>query len=612
MTSPLSRNLAAALAVIAASLPLVYLPFLYEAATYPRYTFIAIMLVGMAVILYTRSDPSVFVWHPILTLTSLFLAWIAISVNWSPDSASVYKLLQFLCGALLVYLAMQIREKRRITHWIVPAILLGALAAGILGILQYFGLNPFHLRLFPNSIASTFINRSHAAVYFDLIPFLSLFAILGFNSKSLKLLSALTLAASFAFIMLSQNRGSPLSLGAATLVLTILLMLSPRLRFLLKQGLLDNKNWLILSFVIIVTLVLAPGGMHDTKWRSINIDDPSSSSATRLALYANSAEVVLQAPLTGQGFGSFRTSFRPHSNAYLPAPAITEDISAQNLHNDYYQILLETGVIGLFLFLLVVGYLLSKGIRDLYANDFSRDESAWIKRGIFLSLIVSLTHALVSFPLFLPTSGSFFWVYLGLFFALHDHDKRIVTSRLFRPVVLFAGLLLALSLPFSFLPHLLSNAHLYTATRALINHDCKTGLSYAKKAFATFPFDFVNQNRLAQAIGRCPIDSPQGALEQLNLLLRIDATNLRARTSRGKLFLMLQKPDLADQDYRYVARVLPLRHEAYAGIADASWLKDDIQTARFYYRAALNRYPEYEYAITRLKQLNQQKGKTNH
>jgi len=78
---------------------------------------------------------------------------------------------------------------------------------------------------------------------------------------------------------------------------------------------------------------------------SQEVKDPNSSAGLRMGFYKNSIELIKKHPMLGVGTGSFKPE-------YAEQIGLTEGLQAtSNPHNQYLLIAIETGLIGLFVFL---------------------------------------------------------------------------------------------------------------------------------------------------------------------------------------------------------------------------------------------------------------------
>lgn len=188
------------------------------------------------------------------------------------------------------------------------------------------------------------------------------------------------------------------------------------------------------SVVILFTLafgveqVRGGGPLHRVGERFYNgITLRDASLRARPLMWTGALRMWRDEPLFGQGHGQYLPQFL--ENLFLTASEMEEQgapssrirfitrqmntIHSEYAHNDYVQLLAETGAVGYSLFLLLILSSLAAAVRRLWRNDL--DPTAW--RLLFgASLIIALTaiHAMYDFPLRLPASA----LYLGFALAV--------------------------------------------------------------------------------------------------------------------------------------------------------------------------------------------------
>jgi len=150
-------------------LPLIYSNQFIETASLPRHSLTAILACCLLLILSIK----IFFKKPTITITQLhiaffiFLCWAFLSFTWSVDfKNSFIELTQLFSYLILAFISSQLNQKQ--IKIILSAIYIGASIAALIGILQAYNFNPFGLHM-TTSLASTFNNKNHASVFFDLV-----------------------------------------------------------------------------------------------------------------------------------------------------------------------------------------------------------------------------------------------------------------------------------------------------------------------------------------------------------------------------------------------------------------------------------------------------------
>jgi len=594
------------LAVLFFTLPLIYWPGFLEAASLPRYFVVGIVsatgLTMWAWVSWHQSVPVI--WQNNFWLILTFFGWAAISTGWSPDAGtSLIEISQLAVMVVLAFLGMQVAHHRQFAVWILPALFIGGLITALIGIGQHFGFNPLGFRLNEKHIAATFINRNHAAVYFDLIIPLALIGIIYFRNIKHSSLSAITAGFGIAFLLVNKNRGSLVAFIIMLLVFLFILVTNKPLRHLIIERFLSRRRYL--NFVLIIPLLatfVPYNSQQQLEWNTRLLEQKiDSSTRIRLNAYINSLPLIAQQPLTGSGYGGFRMSFRPYTTAIRPRISSTENQVMGALHNDPLQYLVELGLPGFTLAVLIFFTALRKGWPKHESRKIPDMEV--LKLGLLLGIVAAGIHACVDFPLRLPSSAALFWFYLGSLLGLSAKKPQSNTiSPLLQKLLLGTGLgLLLFTLGFYF-NYFQGSHNLYIATARIKKNDCPGAIEAIERSFSAFSLNYVTQNRYAQIYTLCAMPVAT-KLQAMDLVLAYDPTNIRARLTRGALYLEQRNVSEAEKDLLYVVDTLPHRPLAYLALGDAAVLKHDYSAARHYYSAGLKRDPNNSYAQEMLHKL---------
>jgi len=276
-----------------------------------------------------------------------------------------------------------------------------------------------------------FVNPDHFANYLALIfPLaLGLFfharSIVGKESEAaFKIFSGLTAFVTFTSILLSLSRSGWI---IVCLSIALLLWLSPwqnkaesreqgagssgqrsavggQRRFALRGSL------IVLSVLLIVGLLfVGPGGRHQVDARLQETVMEDSGIAGRAEVWNDTLKMIRDFPFLGVGLGSWQDLFQ----RYRAAPWSQEFY--REAHNDYLELLAETGIVG-FVLLAWFFLLAGKTLLSYVTSDRSSDDSG--SRALVGAILAALGamafHEFFDFSLQIPASAFLFTLLLSL------------------------------------------------------------------------------------------------------------------------------------------------------------------------------------------------------
>lgn len=171
------------------------------------------------------------------------------------------------------------------------------------------------------------------------------------------------------------------------------------------------------------------------------------SSNGRLLIYKVSYKIFTDNPLFGVGFGNFKANYNSYQAVYFASHNIDskEALLADNTFyafNDYYQFVLENGIVG-FTILMLIGFFFYKKI---WKVNFTQKQLP-LATAAKASIICILVAALFSYPLqILPIIFQFvFCVSMLTFFAINTNTVLTKNCKLFyKSIAVFLLLLFLL------------------------------------------------------------------------------------------------------------------------------------------------------------------------
>lgn len=204
--------------------------------------------------------------------------------------------------------------------------------------------------------------------------------------------------------------------GVVFAVLSVLFVIDVR-------GLARRKHELAVMPIVTVVLVLLFITLSGS-WRGITdrVHSISTISATRgddslhvrVELWRVALRVIAARPVTGWGPGVYAWAQVPYNPASRPASdiSLTGPSLSESPHNSYLQLAAEQGLVGLALYLALIGAALAYGVRMLRRLQSPFRQYAVI--GCLAAVCGHLVDGIGNPAWFFPEVSMFFWLILGL------------------------------------------------------------------------------------------------------------------------------------------------------------------------------------------------------
>jgi tetratricopeptide (TPR) repeat protein len=132
----------------------------------------------------------------------------------------------------------------------------------------------------------------------------------------------------------------------------------------------------------------------------VQLHSASNPIMFRLQNWRTALAVAAERPASGVGLGNFGLAYMAHR-----VPAGNE---VQDAHNNYLQVLAETGPVGLLGFVGLALIFLAQGWRQ------ARRPGAWMAKGILAAGAVFLAHSMIDFDLYVSEVAGVWWTLVGL------------------------------------------------------------------------------------------------------------------------------------------------------------------------------------------------------
>jgi O-antigen ligase len=286
----------------------------------------------------------------------------------------------------------------------------------IFAIAQKFAGNGRIYWVMPNQTGVDFFgpypNYSHYAGLMEmLVPFPLVLAMVSFSPIPLRILYSFAAVIMGSTIFLSKSRGGVVAFVVEVGVLTVLSAVGRRpRRQVMSLGL--------FCLLLVVSLMLVrPHGLWD---RFMQLGNPvdQAHDPNRVTILKDSLKIVGQRPLLGWGFGTFPIVYPSFRSFYT-------NLSVNAAHNDFVEVTVETGLLGLGLTVAFLYLLYRTGIRG--TKHWRHDPQASMALAALVGCTGLVVHSFSDFNLQVPANAALFFTLAAV--ATVSASERSKSSR---------------------------------------------------------------------------------------------------------------------------------------------------------------------------------------
>lgn len=363
-------------------------------------------------------------------------AWIGERLGGGGFFYSMTAWLQVVFALFFLLVAEDLIRRRRFVFKIFALLLGVGLFNGLIVILQKVEFEPLMeiwVRFGEDNVRNrlgAFIGHNTGVASFLLAPLLIsltwLIADTPPRSRLVGVLLTIIILVSSLALLLTQSRAI---IPLAVLMAGVLIFLLWR-RSCLRPGT-RIYIWLPVALLFLVLTQLVPTRFNPLYRQDVSLAERVSEfrperlmTETRLRILAvSSANLIPESPFLGHGFGTFQYVYPEAQGQYFqdnPRSALAPTpLRTQRAHNEYLQLLVETGLAGLGLGLLALIFYLKNGLRVMQRTLMPHHIA--IQAGVFVSILGLLLHCTVDFPLRVPPIA----LVLVLLLAIWGAGERI-------------------------------------------------------------------------------------------------------------------------------------------------------------------------------------------
>jgi len=238
-----------------------------------------------------------------------------------------------------------------------------------------------------------YVNRNHFAGFAEMvIPVALVPLVLGKVRRERLFLVALFALVPIVALLLSASRGGIISFSVEMAILFLLLLVR-RIR----------SKYVVVGGVVVLTAMLAVAwiGAQQVLQRFSGMQNLEVSVGKRAAMTKDTWRLFLDHPLIGTGLGTFEMVFPPYDSDY-------DGKVVNHAHNDYLEVLAETGLLGGICCAWFIGVLFLSSLKGLAELGSSFGSALNLSGLVACSGI--LVHSLLDFNLHIPANALLFFV----------------------------------------------------------------------------------------------------------------------------------------------------------------------------------------------------------
>lgn len=298
-----------------------------------------------------------------------------------------------------------------------------------LGLLQSAGIHLIPLpKAYGDLPVSTLGNQNYVAHYLDLVIPLTAALVVARRRPWERVALAVVLVCACSHLVLTSTRGGWIGVACGLLLLSLWGRGRGRWRPVLVVAVVVAALLSPVAPVVLARIHVGDATLYDrldrvaqqtvARARSVFARGDFSISQRRI-VWSDTIDLIADHPWLGVGYGNYELILPAHRSIgrhreWQALMGSRTDVAYQ-AHNEYLEVLAETGPLGLAAFLWLVGALLWGGYRRL-AHAADREQRLLIA-GCLAGLVAALVHALFSFPLQDPAPAIHFWLLGALMMA---------------------------------------------------------------------------------------------------------------------------------------------------------------------------------------------------
>ena len=334
-------------------------------------------------------------WSPLFAPMLVFFGLVLVQIAFHRTAYlydSLSELWLFIAYGILTFVAVQLvqTDNQFMQRFSGVMATFGALYA-VFAVLQGFtseGRIYWRIKPQAGAVYGAYVNHNHYAGLMELLlPIVLVLAFSGLVRGAKRVLLVFAAILMVASVFLSLSRGGMFSVTVEALFLAI---------FWTRQFSPRKSAAVFVLFCLVTAAFLTWVAPEQVGNRIGDLHDPS-----RLSIHRDSLRMFAAHPFLGSGFGTFATAFPRYRISF-------DGFLVNHAHDDYLELLLDTGLAGFGVAAWFVILLYRHGLRNLRAARVS--PAAMFSTAALAGCTGLLTHSLVDFNLHIPANAALFYV----------------------------------------------------------------------------------------------------------------------------------------------------------------------------------------------------------
>ncbi len=324
----------------------------------------------------------------------LYFIWGIVSYFFSPyKGVSSEELIRLLCYAAVYIAVIETLDSEDRIKTVVKIMIITAVISVFYGLVQGMNIDPFAWkRAFGRRVFSSFGNPNFLAAYLVIVsPF-----VIGFIVHKRKYILSFFMVLLCVVLYLTYSKGGWLGFTAGVIAFSVLSVIY-------TAHLKTRRLKLVLAAFSIFLVVTASAGV----WVFAN--KRPDSLRFRVLTWRSTIEMIKLHPVRGNGLGTFRIIYPLYRDKEIFRIEGRHQTETQHPENEFLEVASDGGVIGLGIFLWMIGVFFYQGMRKL-----KNMAHPYLLIGLLSSLFGLLFHNLFGVDMRFVSSGFFFWLILGL------------------------------------------------------------------------------------------------------------------------------------------------------------------------------------------------------